>query len=344
MKKGSMRLTGRERVIRAIEFKGPDRVPLLHGVLPAAILKHGQPLVDLLNEFKDDFGGNWKVIKPEDITGPYAEGTFTDEWGVTWHNDYHGMLGIPVGHPLADWSNWQTYKLPPNPNDDWYSATQKSIEDSGHEHYVMFGGLNLFERMQWVRGYENLLSDIALDAQEAYLLRDAMVEHQIEYLRKAARLDADGFHFGDDWGTQVSLIIRPETWRRFYKPAYARMFEVCKAAGKHVHFHSDGVTWEIMHDLNEVGVDVLNIQHSIMDLAAIKREFGGKSAFRSDLDRQHILPHGTRDEIYAHVREVFDALGSCDGGLIGHGEIAPDVPLENVRAMFEAWKEIGAYS
>jgi uroporphyrinogen decarboxylase len=325
-----MRLTSRERVIRAIEFKGPDRVPLLHGVLPAAILKHGQPLVDLLWEFKDDFGGNWGLTKPEDVQGPYAEGTFTDEWGVTWHNDYHGMLGIPVGHPLADWGNWQTYELPPNPNDDWYPATQKCVEDSGHQHYVMLGGLNL-------------LSDIALVAPGAYPLRDAMVERELEYLRKAVKLDADGFHFGDDWGTQVSLIIRPETWRRFYKPAYARMFEVCKVAGKHVHFHSDGVTWEIMHDLNEVGVDVLNIQHSIMDLAAIKREFGGKSAFRSDLDRQHILPHGTRDEIRAHVREVFDALGSWSGGLIGHGEIAVDVPLQNARWMFEAWREYGTY-
>ncbi len=80
-----------------------------------------------------------------------------------------------------------------------------------------------------------------------------------------------------------------------------------------------------------------------MDLAKIAGEFGGRSAFRSDLDRQHILPHGTPEQIRAHVKEVFDALGSYRGGLIGHGEIAPDVPLENVRAMFEAWREFGTY-
>lgn len=336
-------MNSRERVIRAIEFKGPDRVPLLHGVLPAALLKHGQALVDLLNELKNDFGVTWGMPKREDITGPYAEGTCTDDYGVTWHNDYHGMLGIPVGHPLEDWNNYDTYQLPPNPSDEWYAATQKNIQDSGHQHYVMLGGINLFERMQWIRGYENLLTDIALDADEAYKLRDMLVERQLEYLRKASQTDADGFHFGDDWGTQVSLIIRPETWRKFYKPAYARMFEVCKSAGKHVHFHSDGVTWEILGDLLDAGVDVLNIQHSIMDMKAIAREFGGKAAFRSDLDRQHILPHGTRDQIRAHVKEVFEALGSYNGGLIGHGEIAPDVPMENIRAMLEAWREYGVY-
>ena len=332
-------MNSRERVIRAITFQGPDRVPLMHGVLPAALMKHGQPLVDLLYEFKDDFGGQYAVPKPEDITGPYAAGECTDEWGVGWRNDYHGMLGIPVVHPLADWGNWKTYKLPPSPGDAWYVNTKKSIEESGHEHYMNLGGVNLFERMQWIRGYDNLMVDIALDAEEAYLLRDAIVEREVEYLKKAVQVGADGFHFGDDWGTQVSLIISPDTWRKFYKPAYARMFEVCKSAGKHVHFHSDGVTWTIMRDLVDAGVDVLNIQHSIMDMGEIARDFGGKTAFRSDLDRQHILPHGTPDEVRAHVREVFQALGSYNGGLIGHGEIAPDMPLENIRAMLEAWRE-----
>ena len=316
----------------------------MHCALPAALIKHGQPLADLLNEIKDDFSGLWTVPKSENITGPYAIGNCTDEWGVGWQNDYHGMLGIPVVHPLGDWEKWKGYKLPPGPDDQWYANMKKHIEDSGHEKYVNLGGINLFERMQWIRGYDNLMVDIALDADEAYLLRDAIVEREMDYLQKAVHVGADGFHFGDDWGTQIALIISPDTWRKFYKPAYTRMFQVCKAAGKHVHFHSDGVTWAILADLIDAGVDVLNVQHTIMDLKAIAREFGGKIAFRSDLDRQHILPHGTRDQIRAHVKEVFEALGSYNGGLIGHGEIAVDVPVENARAMLEAWREFGQYA
>ncbi|MCL6518773.1 MAG: hypothetical protein K6T99_02995 [Armatimonadetes bacterium] len=335
-------MNSRERVIRAIEFKGPDRVPLLHAVLPAAIIVHGQPLLELLDEFKDDFGGSWGIPQIENLPAGYRRGINTDEWGVVWQNDRDGMLGIPVGHPLADWSNFNNYRFPPNPDDDWFRSFQESLRES-HDHYAMLGGINLFERMQWLRGYENLMYDLAIGSEEAYKLRDRLVEHHLEYLRKAAMTDVDGFHFGDDWGTQISLIISPDLWRKFYKPAYARMFEPCKTAGKHVHFHSDGMTWEILHDLVEIGVDVLNVQHCVMDLKALAREFGGKVAFRSDLDRQHVLPHGTRDEIRAHVREVFEALGSYNGGLIGHGEIAPDVPLENVRAMFEAWREFGVY-
>ncbi len=336
-------MTSRERVRRAIDFTGPDRVPLFHGVLPAAIIKHGRPLIDLLEEYRSDFGQHYEMPKIEQLDPSYQAGAHTDGWGVTWNNDCDGMLGIPVGHPLADWSNFETWAPPANPDDGWLANFQKGLQDSGHEDYTILGGLNLFERMQWLRGYENLMYDLALDAEEAYLLRDRMVESALEFLNRAVKTDVDGIHFGDDWGTQISLITSPATWRKFFKPAYARMFEPCRAAGKDVHFHSDGVTWEIMHDLVEVGVNVLNIQHTIMDIRAIAREFGGKVTFRSDLDRQRILPRGSREEIRAHVGEVVEALGSYNGGLIGHGEIAPDVPLENIRTMFEAWREFGTY-
>lgn len=67
-------MNSRERVIRAIEFKGPDRVPLLHAVLPAAIIVHGKPLLDLLNEFKDDFGGSWGIPQVEQLPLVIAKG------------------------------------------------------------------------------------------------------------------------------------------------------------------------------------------------------------------------------------------------------------------------------
>ena len=75
-----------------------------------------------------------------------------------------------------------------------------------------------------------------------------------------------------------------------------------------------------------------------------RREFGGKVAFRSDVDCQHVLQHGTRQEVFDQVREIIDWLGSYNGGLIGHGEVEPDMPLQNVRWMLEAFRELGAYS
>jgi len=337
-------VNSRERVRRAIEFDGPDRVPVQHGVLPAAFFVHGQALVDLLNEFHRDFGHAFGIPDRESMYGPYRAGRHTDEWGCVWENVQEGIHGICVGHPLEDWSNWSSYKLPDVMPQQHADNVQRGLEaPAGHEHYVFGFGTNIFERMQWLRGYETLMYDLATRAKEAYILRDALVEWAVENARISAQTNVDGMTYSDDWGTQVALIVSPATWREFYKPAYAKMLQPGKSAGKHNHFHTDGFTWEIMHDLVEVGVDVLNVQHTIMDIRAIAREFGGRTAFRSDLDRQHILPHGTRQQIRDHVKEVIDCLGSYGGGLIGHGEIAPDVPLANVRAMLEAWREFGMY-
>lgn len=317
-------------------------MPILHAVLPAAYLRYGKALESILAEFPDDFG--WSPgFQPESMPATYRSGEFTDEWRVVWRNDQEGILGIPVGHPLSDWSRWDTYRLPDPPSEEHFARVHRDIAESGHHSYAIGWGVNIFERMQWLRGYENLMCDLVGESKEAYLLRDAVVEWSLEGLRRSAAAAVDGIGFGDDWGTQQSLIIKPDLWRRFFKPAYAAMFRVCKDAGKHVHFHTDGVTRDIMEDLVEIGCDVLNVQHTIMDLADIAAKFGGRVAFRSDLDRQRILPHGTRDEIRRHVAEVIEALGSYGGGLIGHGEIGPDVPLENVRHMLEAWYELGRY-
>lgn len=311
----------------------------MHAVLPAAYFVHGQGLIDLLKEFPDDFGYNVSSIpKPEELHSTYRAGRHTDEWGCVWDNEQEGMLGICVGHPLADWSNWSSFKLPPV-----HSPQPAPPGECKRENYAFGFGMDIFERMQWLRGYDNLMYDIALGGEEAYLLRDALVEWCVESAEKSAEADIDAMHFSDDWGTQISLIISPKSWREFYKPAYEKMFAPAKAKGKHIHFHTDGFTWEIMPDLIEIGVDVLNAQHTCMGLEKVGKEFGGKVAFRSDLDRQHILPHGTRQQIRDHVKEVVECLGSYGGGLIGHGEIAPDVPLENIRAMLEAWREFGQY-
>jgi uroporphyrinogen decarboxylase len=53
-------------------------------------------------------------------------------------------------------------------------------------------------------------------------------------------------------------MIRPALWREFFKPAYARLFELARNAGKQVWFHSDGAIAAIIPDLIEIGVQVLN--------------------------------------------------------------------------------------
>jgi hypothetical protein len=44
------------------------------------------------------------------------------------------------------------------------------------------------------------------------------------------------------------------------------------------------------------------------------------------------------------VHRTFEACGSSQGGIIACGEVGPDVPLENIRAMYEAFLKYGTYT
>ena len=61
-------MNSRERVNRTISFNNPDRVPISHAVLPAAQLKYGEALDEILAEYREDFGWDYMENMPyEDL-------------------------------------------------------------------------------------------------------------------------------------------------------------------------------------------------------------------------------------------------------------------------------------
>jgi uroporphyrinogen decarboxylase len=110
-----------------------------------------------------------------------------------------------------------------------------------------------------------------------------------------------------------------------------------------VWFHSDGRINDIFADLIEIGVDVINSQTKLVGLDWIEQNVRGRVAFRTDIDRQHVMPFGSPSQVEEEVHRTFEACGTADGGIIACGEIAPDMPLANVRAMYEAFREYGRY-
>jgi uroporphyrinogen decarboxylase len=190
---------------------------------------------------------------------------------------------------------------------------------------------------------ENLLIDVAVKSRDFYRLLDDLLAFNLRWIDKWVKLPYDGLHFADDWGDQQRLMIRPEYWRRIFKPRYAEMFQRVKDAGMEVWFHSDGRINDIFADLIEIGVDVINSQTKLVGLDWIEQNVRGRVAFRTDIDRQHVMPFGSPSQVEEEVHRTFEACGTADGGIIACGEIAPDMPLANVRAMYEAFREYGRY-
>ena len=335
-------MESRERVIRAIGFEKPDKPPVSHAILPSAQYRYGDALTEIINSFHEDFGWHMLPDLPREKLPPlYKPGRNIDDWGTMWYVTVEGRCGIPVEYPIkSDMSDYDQYRWP----EVFPAGVPKYRLYSGHmaglsqEYYARGGWIVFFEQMQQMVGFEDLLVSLLMERPEIFRLRDDLLDFNLSWIDKWLTLDYQGLHFADDWGSQVSLLINPVLWRSFFKPVYRAMFSKVKEKGLHVWFHSDGNILEIIPDLIELGVDVLNCQASVMDMKELSK-YAGSVAFRTDIDRQNILPFVSPSEVKEYVFRLFHDLGTSDGGIIACGEISEDVPLENIRAMYEAFAE-----
>ncbi len=334
-------MQSRERVTRAIRFQKPDRPPISHAILPSAQYHYGDALKAITDAVPEDFG--WSLLPdlpPESLPPLYREGAHRDEFGTLWRVTVEGRCGIPTGFPIpADWSGYESYHWPTfSAGPPQYRLYSGHMSGANPAYYSRGAWITFFEQLQQLHGFENVLMDIARDRPEIYRLRDDLLRFNLDWIDRWLAHSYQGLHFADDWGSQRALLISPEKWRAFFKPVYASMFAKVKRAGLDVWFHSDGNILKIMPDLLELGVDVLNCQASVMGVDNLK-PYAGRICFRTDIDRQQVLPFLSPVEVKRHIFELFTALGTPRGGIVACGEVIEDVPLENIRAMYEAFLE-----
>jgi uroporphyrinogen decarboxylase len=154
----------------------------------------------------------------------------------------------------------------------------------------------------------------------------------------------------DDYGTQTSQLISPHMFRKQLKPRLGLLFERIKALapGARLFFHSCGNVRPLIPDFIELGVDILNPIHVRAEgiaPAALKRDFGRDLVFwGGGVDTQGVLPSGTPQAVKDDVRRNVEALAPGGGYVFNTvHNIQPDVPPENLVAMWEALQEVGGY-
>ncbi len=67
--------------------------------------------------------------------------------------------------------------------------------------------------------------------------------------------------------------------------------------------------------------------------------FKGKITFWGEIDRQHLLPEGSQQDVATAVKKVYKNLYS-DGGIIAQLEFGPGAKPENVKTVFETWQSL----
>jgi uroporphyrinogen-III decarboxylase len=193
-----------------------------------------------------------------------------------------------------------------------------------------------FERLQFVRGTENLFIDLAYGTKEIYTLRDMIHDYNLKHIEMWVNTDVDGVLMMDDWGAQNSLLISPAVWRNFLKPLYREYCDIIHSHDKYVFFHSDGCIEEVYGDLVEIGVDAVNSQLFTMNIEELAKKYRGKITFWGEINR-YTLFLGDVQDVVAAVKRVKNTIYDPRGGVIAQCEWGKDNPVENVRAVYETW-------
>lgn len=146
---------------------------------------------------------------------------------------------------------------------------------------------------------------------------------------------------GNDFGSQRGLMISPALLREFVFTGIKKLVEQAKSYNLKVIYHSCGSIYDVIPDLIEAGVDAI---HPIQALAEgmepdkLKAKFGNKVSFCGGVDAQNLLVNGTPAEV---ARRVIELKNIFPSGLIvspSHEAILPDIPPQNIEALFKALK------
>jgi uroporphyrinogen decarboxylase len=331
------KIQSKERVKAAVDFKGPDRVPFRHAYLPAAFSKYPQ-LFDLLKQFPSDIAGEGNINLNSRL---FKKGSWHDEWNCVWTVLADGFLGQVTGQPLLDLKNLKDYSFPEAEKID--ISGEKRIIRNESDKYTIFGWLTLFEQMINLRSFENTMTDIITGETDFFKIRDEIVKFNLDMIDRYLELDPDCISFADDWGSQLSLLIDPAEWRELFLPCYKKMFSRVRERGKHVFFHTDGYTIEILPDLVEAGVNIFWADLTVNPLEELSSKLGGKVCFQGLTDVQFILNKGSVNDVIKHGKDLLKNLADFNGGFIACSEFAPDQPYENMKAIYKTFLDYGKY-
>ena len=89
---------------------------------------------------------------------------------------------------------------------------------------------------------------------------------------------------------------------------------------------------------------MLNIsQPNLYDIPALGRKYGSKVCFVCPVSYQTTSITGTREQIFADVRQLVEHLGCFNGGLIGYVEEYHSIGMsaKNYQACIDAFTTLG---
>lgn len=235
-------------------------------------------------------------------------------------------------------------------SDFWKKLRENTLKlrQSTDKALLVVCGCNLFEWGTFLRRMDNFLMDLMCDPYNVEKLLDQLMIRHLATLEKVCNAVGDIvdiIRFGDDLGMSSGPFMDADTYRELFKPRHKILCDYVKSHSKmHTFIHSCGSISMLMPDLIDAGIEIFNpVQTNSWNMAPdfLKKEFGQDCTFwGGGIETVGTLNVGTPQQIRDQVFERLEIF-SKGGGFVFNTvhNILPDVPPENIVAMYEAVKE-----
>ncbi len=373
----------KERVLTALNHEEPDRVPFDLGGrqttfmietydrfkshigwndLPTNIMSQKWQTAYVDEQILNRFSIDCRHVRPPVKTEPELTDTgddkitFIDEWGVKRIVDsgYASIIEYPL--QTAALEDLDSYDWPdPREMFDYSGIRGQALQLYHDGDYAIVGSMgspgNIFEQSWYLRGMTEFFMDLVDNKDFAHALMSKITQIRKQnadcFLREVGE-HLDVFQLADDLAMQNGPYMSPDLYREMIKPYQIELFEFVKSlTSAKIYYHSCGSITRLLDDLIDVGVDILNpvqVTAEGMETDQLKQRFGKRLSFWGAIDTTEILPNGTTGDVRNEVRRVIHDLAPGGGFVLSSvHNLQPDIPPENIMAMFEAASQYGRY-
>lgn len=232
------------------------------------------------------------------------------------------------------------------PNAEYYDFTRfEEAKKLSKQHKIpIFSGswAPFYHHVAYIFGMENYFIKMHTDPNLVIAVTERVVDFFLSMNEKLFNKYApyiSAAFFGNDFGTQLDLMISPEMFRRFIMPYQKKISDQAKTYGLYTFLHSCGSIVRVIPDIIDAGINGLHpIQANASGMHAenLAKKFKDKVVFLGGVDTQILLRKGTPKQIKEDVKRLKDLFGNNFILSPSHEAILPDVPPENIAAMAEA--------
>lgn len=277
----------------------------------------------------------------------------TDCWGITrvFTGLYWDIKNPPLkGADIDDLDRYpwpQAEKIDMKQMDEYREQAKKLYSETDYVVCAEHPVYGVMELGCWMCGFDEFLLKMAIEPEFVLKFFDKVLEYQKKVIEIYYGAIGEYIHFttsGDDFGTQTGPFISPKMFEELVKPYYKERIRYTKKFTRAYYFHHTcGSVYTLIPHLIDAGADILNpIQPGAKDMETdkLKEAYGDYITFWGGIDTQYVLPYGSREDVKTEVFKVLDVMSQNGGYVLAPAHnIQPDVPPENIVAMFEAGME-----